>query len=64
LNETNARYYLNGAYVKTLNQTSTSPFIHYVATKYLNSSNQYTLAVRGQTANKYVIADAVVLRKM
>lgn len=63
-NETNAKYYINGGYVKTLDQTSASPFIHYVATKYLSSSSQYTLAVRGQTANKYLIADAVVLRRM
>ncbi|MBA4336523.1 hypothetical protein C0416_01985 [bacterium] len=59
-----ARYYFDGAYLKTLNQTSTSPFIHYLGTKYLNSSNQYTIKVKGQTLNKYVVADAIVLKKI
>ena len=62
--DSSARYYLDGAYLKTLNQTSGSPFIHYLGTKYLNSNQQYTVKVKGQTLNKYVVADAIVLKKI
>jgi hypothetical protein len=62
--ESSARYYFDGVSFKTLDQTSGSPFIHYLGTKYLDSSKQYTIKVKGQTLNKYVVADAIVLKKI
>lgn len=59
-----AQYFLNGSFLKTLNHTSISPLLHYLGAKYLNSNQQYTIKVKGQTLNKYVIADAIVLKKI
>lgn len=63
-NEPKAKYYLDGSYIKSLDQTKTSPFLHYLKTKYLSSSRQYRIKVKGRTVNKYLIADAIVLRKL
>lgn len=63
-NETQARYYLDGSLIKTMDQTDPSPFLQYLTTKYLSSSKQYRLKVKGRNSNKYVIADAMVLRKL
>lgn len=63
-NDTNAKYYLDGQYLRTLDQTKSSPFLHYLAVKYFSSSKYYSLMVKGGTTNKYVVADAAVLRKL
>lgn len=63
-NEPKAKYYFDGSYIRTMDQTDSSPFLHYLTTKYMSSSKQYRVRVKGRTANKYLIADAIVLRKL
>lgn len=63
-NEPQARYYIDGSYVKTINQTQGSTFLRYLKFKYLNANKLYSIKVKGKTTNKYVIADAIVLRKI
>ncbi len=63
-NDPYAKYYLDGKYIRSLDQRKSSPFMHYLASRYLSSSKQYRLRLKGRTANKYIIADAIVLRKL
>lgn len=63
-NDPSARYYFGSSYVKTINQSSGLTFLRYLTVKYLNSNTLYSIKVRGKTYNKYVIADAIVLRKL
>ena len=63
-NETSARYYFNGNYVRRLDQTRGSTFLHYLTSRYLSASKQYRVRVKGSTWGKYLIADAIVLRKL
>ncbi|MCD6110040.1 peptidoglycan DD-metalloendopeptidase family protein [bacterium] len=63
-NERYAKYYLNGRYIRSMDQTRTAPLTHYLTTKYLSSSQLHKLRVKGRTWNKYLIADAIVLRKL
>ena len=62
--DTVARYYFNGQFLKTLDQTQPSGvFLRYLTVKYLQKNKVYSIKVKGRTPGKYVAADAVVLRK-
>ena len=63
-NDPAARYYFDGSYIKTINQTSGSIFLRYLTFRYLSSNKLYSIKVKGKTYGKYVIADAIVLRRL
>jgi len=63
-NERYAKYYLDNRYVRLMDQTRRSPFLHYLTSKYLSASQLHKLRVKGHTWNRYLVADAIVLRKL
>lgn len=62
-NDTKVEYYLDGQKIKTLTQKVGGQFYKYIGIRYISAGVQHTISVRGTTPGKYVIADALVLRK-
>ncbi len=63
-NDPAARYYFGSTYVKKIDQTQGSGFLRYLTFRYLSKNRTYSVKVRGKTKNRYVVADAIVLRKI
>jgi hypothetical protein len=64
-NDPSAKYFFDNQLVRTIDQSKIySYFLRYLTVKYLSSNKTYSVKVMGRTPNKYVIADAVVLRKL
>ncbi|MFC1656240.1 peptidoglycan DD-metalloendopeptidase family protein [Patescibacteria group bacterium] len=63
-NDPAAKYYFGSTYLKTINQAQGNSFYRYLKVKYLSKYKNYSIKVKGTTTNKYVIADAIVLRKL
>lgn len=64
LNDPKARYYFNGRHVRTLDQRSNHLFYKYLVVRYLGANQLHTLTLKGSTPNRYIVADAIILRKL
>jgi len=64
LNEPSAEYYFGATKVKTMNQSSGTAFVRWVTTQWLDNTTLYTLKVKGKTQDKFLIADAVFLKRL
>lgn len=63
--DTVAKYYFEGQFEKTIDQaTPNSTFLRYFGVKHLQNNKVYSIKVKGRTPGKYVVADAIVLRKL
>ncbi len=66
-NDPSAEYYLDGQKVRVLTQKNggnDAHFYKYVTIRYFSAHTLHTLSVQGTTPGTYVIADAVVLRRL
>lgn len=64
LNDPQAKYYLNGNYVRTRDQRKGNLLYKFVTAQYLSANKFNTLMLKGSTKNRYIVADAIVLRKI
>lgn len=68
-NETDAEYWFGssvnpGWKVKTIDQSTGTEFMRWVTSQWLNKGQFYTIRVKGKNVNKYLVADAIILRRM
>jgi len=67
-NEPLAQYWFGannpGTKVKTMDQSVGTEFMRWVTGQWLNKGTNYVMRLKGKTLNKYVIADAIILRRM
>ena len=67
-NETLAEYWFGvnnpGIKVKTMDQSTSTEFMRWVTGRWLNAGTNYVIRLKGKTMNKYVVADAIILRRM
>lgn len=62
-NDKQAKYYYNGKYLKSIDQTKHSYFFRLIAFKYLSASKTHTIKVKGTSSNRYLVADSLILVK-
>lgn len=63
-NDPAVKYYFAGQLARTVDQRSNQTLMRYIKFKYLNAGKTYRLRIKGTTPGRYVIADAVGVRKL